>query len=43
MNLLRKIKIWIRVIFVGIPKEIKYKLRGLYDIEDLKYDRNKRR
>lgn len=34
--MLKKAYIWLRVIFIRIPKEIKYKLQEMYDMENLR-------
>ncbi len=33
---MRKVYIWLRVFFIRIPKEIKYKLQEMYDMEYFK-------
>jgi hypothetical protein len=33
---MKKVYIWLRVFFIRIPKEIKYKLLEMYDIERFK-------
>jgi len=30
---MKKVYIWLRVFFIRIPKEIKYKLEEMYDME----------
>ena len=36
LNFLNKLYIWMRVFFVRIPKEIKYKLQEMYDMESFR-------
>lgn len=33
---MRKVYIWLRVFFIRIPKEIKYKLQEMYDMENFR-------
>ena len=34
---MKKLKVWIRVLFIRLPKEIKRYLTDLYNVEQLKY------
>ena len=33
---MRKVYIWLRVFFIRIPKEIKYKFQEMYDMENFR-------